>query len=350
MPRERASADSGYEVVQVCGYCINFLTLTAAGRAQLKLYSIPRLKAYLKAYGIPFPTGALEKDDFVQTILEARESNGCLSADREVYYRRFSVPNSNGSPSGERARSRNIFTRINDAFSPPQSVPTQPRPAQTTGSYGSRPYYTSQPTPRPAGQSSQEQARASPAYQTNAGPQASRSPFHAPSTQSSSQRTTTSPPPRPSSPPVPSLSELLNLTDDELSALSSHTLKEVLHQNHVNARLILEKSDLIDKVKLLIEAERSQRQREEDARRMEEEEAIARQHRLMEELRQRNQMKEVEHATSTTTSEIGDASQPPDPHQDSSPSKDLKPTMLERQGLCVVCQDSEANMAIVDCG
>jgi hypothetical protein len=27
-----------------------------------------------------------------------------------------------------------------------------------------------------------------------------------------------------------------------------------------------------------------------------------------------------------------------------------KPTSTERSGLCVICQDQEANIAIVDCG
>ena len=54
-----------------------------------------------------------------------------------------------------------------------------------------------------------------------------------------------------------------------IKALSISALKMILFQNHVNARLIIEKGDLVDKVVTLVEDER--REREERRAREEEE-------------------------------------------------------------------------------
>ncbi|KAJ9107166.1 hypothetical protein QFC19_002826 [Naganishia cerealis] len=51
-----------------------------------------RLQAYTKAYGLD-TRGAIEKEDFVQTIVKSRSAvTGCLSPEAESYYRRRSVP------------------------------------------------------------------------------------------------------------------------------------------------------------------------------------------------------------------------------------------------------------------
>ena len=62
-------------------------------------------------------------------------------------------------------------------------------------------------------------------------------------------------------PPVPTLDQLLEMPDDALAHLSIGTLKAVLFQNHVNARLVVEKAELVAKVRALVEDERAERAR-----------------------------------------------------------------------------------------
>lgn len=125
-----------------------------------------------------------------------------------------------------------------------------------------------------------------------------------------------------------------------IKALSIGVLKAVLFQNHVNARLIIEKGDLVDKVVTLVEAERRERERRV---REEEEEAMERQRTMMEDHR----MKE---AQQTMGEEIKDEfSNSATPHA-LPPKAQAMATALERTGLCVICQDEDANIAIVDCG
>ncbi len=54
------------------------------------------------------------------------------------------------------------------------------------------------------------------------------------------------------------------MTDDEISHMSISALKTVLFQNHVNARLLLEKSDLVARVYALLGGERQERARVDD--------------------------------------------------------------------------------------
>ncbi len=135
------------------------------------------------------------------------------------------------------------------------------------------------------------------------------------------------------------------MTDDEISHMSISALKTVLFQNHVNARLLLEKSDLVTRVHALLGDERRERAREAAIHAREEEEFIARQHEMMEELRHREeqdrdreQMRSGDDAQHHPESKV-----PPPPMMGTAAD-------LERNGLCVVCQDEEANIAIVDCG
>jgi len=123
-----------------------------------------------------------------------------------------------------------------------------------------------------------------------------------------------------------------------IQALSIGTLKAILFQNHVNARLILEKSDLVDKVITLIEDERRDRERktmeeEQEKRAMEEE-------RIMREESQRKEEGDKGKDSSTDSVKLH-----PLP-----PKAQAMAATLERTGLCVICQDEEANIAIVDCG
>jgi hypothetical protein len=111
--------------------------------------------------------------------------------------------------------------------------------------------------------------------------------------------------------------------------MSISALKTVLLQNHVNARLLLEKRDLVDRVHALLGDERQERAREAAIHAREEEE-IARQHAMMEE--QHRLEEQTRQGREQAPPMMGTAAD------------------LERNGLCVVCQDEEANIAIVDCG
>jgi hypothetical protein len=68
-----------------------------------------------------------------------------------------------------------------------------------------------------------------------------------------------------------------------------------------------------------------------------------------------DEMLDVEVATAMDEDEdLGDihqesSSSSSPPKAPSSPNHTI-PSVLERSGLCVICQDEEANIAIVDCG
>ena len=154
----------------------------------------------------------------------------------------------------------------------------------------------------------------------------------------------------PPPPPIPSLDELLAMTDEEVSKMSISALKTILFQNHVNARLLLEKSDLVARVHALLGDERQERARE-AAIHAREEEVVARQHAMMEEQRLRDEQarQEREQASNRNAyaSSGNDAQQP----ESKVPPRTMGTAVdLERNGLCVVCQDEEANIAVVDCG
>jgi len=145
-------------------------------------------------------------------------------------------------------------------------------------------------------------------------------------------------------PPAPSLDELLAMTDDEISHMSISALKAVLFQNHVNARLLLEKSDLVARVHALLGDERHERAREATIHAREEEEMMARERAMMDEYHREEQTRQDrEQAHSGDDAQHSESKASPPPMMGTSAD-------LERNGLCVVCQDEEANIAIVDCG
>lgn len=182
---------------------------------------------------------------------------------------------------------------------------------------------------------------------------------------------------------------------EDLRSLPVSVLKEILFHNHVNARLLIEKSDLVERVKTLITDERRERERQEVFRQMEEEQNRLRQMEMEAETHRERldelhldsesrgpqrtpdvaseptpdtglgQGPEVLGSSNDTnhpipTVDIEDATPPeretaantPTPSRPMS-GLDSRPAMainLERNGLCVICQDEEANIAIVDCG
>ena len=143
------------------------------------------------------------------------------------------------------------------------------------------------------------------------------------------------------------------MSDEQVSKMSISALKTVLFHNHVNARLLLEKSDLVERVHALLGDERQERAREAAIHAREEEEIVARQHEMMEEQRLREEQARREREQASTASRnahvSGNDSQQFESKVSPPPMKGTA-VDLERNGLCVVCQDEEANIAVVDCG
>lgn len=180
------------------------------------------------------------------------------------------------------------------------------------------------------------------------------------------------------------------MAPEDIKSLPVSVLKEILFHNHVNARLLIEKSDLVERVTTLIADERRERERQEIFRQMEEEQERLRQMEIeaqthierLDELHldPEPQASNVAPETNAETDpvqgsgDVGsnddsqgiptvitddlsppeqqDTTNTPTPPQPKS-GVNTRPSMavnLERNGLCVICQDEEANIAIVDCG
>lgn len=164
------------------------------------------------------------------------------------------------------------------------------------------------------------------------------------------------------------------MTDREIKALSIGTLKAILFRNHVNARLVVEKEELVSKVKNLVEDEK--RERADAARRAEEEERETQERLrgLREQAaasRAQSSTPQVPQSTEANANPEGSSAEnqdldvpPPTPPKENPPPSpsssapvgqmsqkaQAMASHLERTGLCVICQDEEANIAIVDCG
>ncbi|KAJ6627797.1 hypothetical protein B0H10DRAFT_1991925 [Mycena sp. CBHHK59/15] len=419
----RSGVDAGYDVMNVCAYCIELLTMTAGGRGHLKSLPLAKLKKYINAYNIRTDR-AVEKDDLIDAIIAAKGANGCLSPANENYYRKYSVPDKSNPP-----RSRGIFSRPSpgtneSAPQPPPRPPNQapayefPRPDLASDdpppSSREQPRHTPPPNPlprspnptppRPAPQPqhhppppplprSRPGASPTPQYhghdqyhsQTHfnshlgghpprqgpppAAPRATRpqqpnpGPYQVPRSSRSSQNLNAnnrSPPrarpasaaPPPTAPP-PTLDQLLAMPSDSLSSMSIHVLKGVLFTNHVNPGLVLEKGELVKKVRDLIEEERRQRERQRLAEELEEQQRIEQQRVMMAQFTKAQKEREDREKTaeqpgngsSDSAAPSSSSAPPPLP-----PKAQAMASHLERTGLCVVCQDEEANIAIVDCG
>ncbi|KAF8182024.1 hypothetical protein BJ912DRAFT_1124664 [Pholiota molesta] len=441
----RSGADTGYDAMNVCSFCIEFLTsvfpiITAAGRNQLKGLPLAKLKRYINAYNIRIDR-AVEKDDLIDAILAARNSNGCLPRANEHYYRQYSVPNKT------QARPRGLFSRSGQTSNIPPPPPSRP-PAPNTAHEFARPDLAPdhpphppypprstrpaqqqqynpppQPPPRPHSTYPSPSPHNPPPHFNSAPPrpppnnnphghyQQPQYPYQnqygrpqAPPPQNYHSRPSPPrpppasqpppPPPRPrttSTAPPPTLAQLLTMNPDAVGALSIGALKAILFTNHVNAGQILEKSDLVAKVLVLIEDEKRERERQRLAEEREQLELMRREEERREEVRERavaaererlraeaeaagqaamgdgsglggEGAKEDEQAEMRAGDGAGEGSADPVPREttplSSSPPRPASEaprtqgfaTTLERNGLCVVCQDEEANIAIVDCG
>lgn len=371
MPREH-----GYDTKAVCSFCIELLTITAAPKNALKSSQMAKLKKYLAAYNIRTDR-VVEKDDLVNAILGARSPNGCLRREYEDYYRRHSVPDRTSN-----ARPRGVFSR-------PTNAPPPPPPAdQRRTTFSNRttfarpdlepdpPHYAPPSGPPPSSRSAPRQS-----YPPHASPSTPQANSSQRSTSGSTDASPRPPPPpqaRPSPPPPPpTMEQLLEMTTEQVSSLSVSALKAVLFANHVNTGIgVLEKSELVNKVHSLIGDERRDRARreaeevyerqQEEARRTAQAEELRREQEemdrvLAESLREHNESQrntpreerpeELNDArTATPPPSSPDPAASPSPPPKMTPAAQSMATQLERTGLCVICQDDEANIAIVDCG
>ncbi|KAF7316297.1 RING-finger domain-containing protein [Mycena indigotica] len=402
----RTGAEMGYDAVNVCGYCIEYLTITAGGRAHLRSLTLPKLKKYISAYNIKGAERAVEKNDLIEAIMAAKGDNGCLTPAHESYYRKYSVPDRSNVPR------RGLFSR-SSASTNTEPPPPPPRPHQTPTYEFPRPDLAPDIPLRPTSQPSTQQQHSSPpprpatsrpayhnpndqyhsqthfpspqhagppvaprATRPNQGPRPSRSSHNLnaqangpPPRARAASSAHPPPPPGPPSVPPPSLDQLLSMTSESVGALPVHALKALLFANHVNlGQGALEKSDLVKKVIDLVEEERRTRERRRLEEEAEEEARIEQQRVMMEQFqRQQRERAERERAEAAAAAQDehptpDDSASPPSAPTESetefiaaatpSPPPLPKPKAIhvERTGLCVICQDEEANIAIVDCG
>lgn len=167
---------------------------------------------------------------------------------------------------------------------------------------------------------------------------------------------------------------LVPLPRSYLSSLSIGTLKAVLYENHVRVDFsqVLEKSELVGRVAELVEDERKrlERQRREEER----EEREAREAKERAERAERGEMSpgpsngargtdgdlidlmdgaELGAGEDAAAGEEGEgvkSDSGSEPKGARSPRSPPTGPQAEDRGLCVVCQDEEATLAVVDCG
>ncbi|CAE6429044.1 unnamed protein product [Rhizoctonia solani] len=325
----RIGVYNGFDPVDVCSYCIEVLKVTAMGRASLRAMPLAHLKAYLNAYGLRAPPHAVEKEDYVRAVLDARQNNGCLPKANEDYYRQHSIP----QPTGERPKG--FLSRMAESFSEFVDSLPQPDLSNHTAPPPVPPRHTApRPPPPPPPR-----------------PQAAPSSSNPRPAQRQAQSNPPPPPPPPSTqrptPQVIPMEELLAMKAEEISALSIGGLKAILQHHHVRIpQDALEKRDLVDRVVTLVEAARVEKEREARARAIEEEAELEAQRQALEEIERKKQAAAQKDGTGTSEGQASQTEAPVGVPKTSAHAA----AKLERDGLCVICQDEDANIAIVDCG
>lgn len=147
------------------------------------------------------------------------------------------------------------------------------------------------------------------------------------------------------------------MSSSSLSRLPIHTLKQILYDARVRLPAdVLEKGELVARVSAWVEEERLAA---EESERREEEDETEREERRRQEREDQEERERIRLAMETEPEDaqtfrdesegIYEESQRYHPPPPSSPSPP-KTTSIEKSGLCVICQDQEANIAIVDCG
>ncbi|WVO16957.1 hypothetical protein L204_104643 [Cryptococcus depauperatus] len=344
------SGGSGYDVESVCTHCLGMLQVTAAPLTVLRSLPIKRLKNYLAAYNISL-VGAKEKEDIVQAIIKARNPNtGCLSSENESFYRRHSVPKGKpNQPSGTATSSRPSSFNSNPQTYASSYQRPQPRPPNN---------FRFPPPPQPIPQSApQSQSQQRPSHT----PQQAR-PSHFPAPTPATAPT--------HSPPVPTILSLVALPDSYLPSLNIGTLKAILYENHVRVdfKQVLEKKELIARVKELVDDERKRLERQRIAEQRLEEDTLSQPQLSNNANLADNLSNTIEHENRTglepdnndvnnlAEKQAQDTSQEieafdNDKAKVNSTNKIPTGPMPEiERGLCVVCQDEEATLANVDCG
>ena len=170
---------------------------------------------------------------------------------------------------------------------------------------------------------------------------------------------------------------------DSIGSLSISALKSILFTNHVTTGQVLEKSDLVKKVLVLIENEKAERVRQRQMQERDEMEQLQREmetmhgtnhfERDMEEQaeRQQDEDEDQQHANNESrpdfdnpihhsddesrNNEGGHDDETNRSHSSSTPATSpphpkAAVSSFERPGMCVICQDEDANIAIIDCG
>ncbi|ODN73504.1 hypothetical protein L202_08007 [Cryptococcus amylolentus CBS 6039] len=337
----------GYYKESVCTFCLGMLQVTTAPLQILRSLPIKRLKNYLTAYNIP-SIGLSEKEELVQTVFRARDpTTGCLSAICENHFRRHSVPGkitARPNPASSQPRPPpppNGGGTYASSYQRPQPQQARPPPpnyayarpqAQAQGS--ARAHYQTRPQP-----SSHTQARPPPPQQARPAP----APTPSRPTPAAPRSPAASTPP----PPVPSILSLVALPDSYLASLGIGTLKAILYENHVRVdfKQVLEKGELIARVKELIDDERKRLERQRIAE--QQEAALLAQSSLPTQ-------------SASTTVPNGTIEHPEVPTGEALEKEKVEageakvvptgPMPEIERGLCVVCQDEEATLAVVDCG
>lgn len=175
------------------------------------------------------------------------------------------------------------------------------------------------------------------------------------------------------------MSTLVTLPRSSLSALSIGTLKQILFEARVRVPPgVVEKEELVERVWALVEEEKrndnegiddvdsgvDEDETESTEEPDREEEVVVEMvdpelEAHMDVAHEHGQGNDHHHATTSGTEHghVGSnlpSSRTSSPAKPSTPKSKLrshpKPTSAERSSLCVICQDEEANIAIIDCG
>lgn len=225
-----------------------------------------------------------------------------------------------------------------------------------------------------------------PSYMTHPQQQPpAQSNYHSQSSPPRGTSYSSSPPPRPPRPasvaPLPNLDQLVEMSTDSIGSLGISALKSILFTNHVTTGQILEKSDLVKKVLVLVEDEKAERVRQRQMQVREEMEELQRAmetmhgtnhfERDMEEQTERQQARDedqhhsngsgpdfdipIRRSDDESRNNEGGHDETNHSHSSSTPATSqphLKASgsSFERPGMCVICQDEDANIAIIDCG
>lgn len=336
---------------------VQLTAVTAAPVQTLRTLPLKRLKEYLAAYDIA-AIGVREKEDLVEAALGARNPDtGTLHEVHEAYFRRKSVPS---------ARKRTSSTPGASASSsstrppPPRPQAYVPRPGQPLPR--GAPPHSRPPPPRP-------QYAAPPPRPQYAPPPGAYPP---PPPQQPRPQPQQRPPPRPAPAPaaaprptprapVPTLLSLVPLPQSYLGTLGIGTLKAILYENHVRVDFsqVLEKSELVARVAELVQDERRrlERQRREEER--EEQLAAAARAGVSPPPRPNGDLidlmgdEEGKDGAGGAGGGDGDTGGSASAEGQPTPAPARTPTgpvADADRGLCVVCQDEEATLAVVDCG